>query len=80
MIGPKKLRAIRQDLRRALAATGQDPIRWLDERLAASSPNGIAASGRNEVLQSLRRFLRAPGTTGDERKRAITKTGKQSAR
>jgi len=29
MIGPKKLRTIREDLHRALAGTGQDPIRWL---------------------------------------------------
>lgn len=73
MIGPKKLRTIREELRRALAATGQDPIRWLDERLAAGKPDGAAASSRNEVLQSLRHFLRTSRTSGGKRKRVVTK-------
>src|SRR5262245_34998034 len=58
MIGPKKLATIRQQLRDTLAATGDDPIRWLEELMNA--PAGHAAgSGESEVLQSLRRFLAA---------------------
>jgi hypothetical protein len=61
MIGPKKLSSIRQELRRALAAAGDDPIRWLDELMTAPERPGAAAPGESEVLQSLRRFLEAPG-------------------
>ena len=57
MIGPKKLSTIRQELERALKATGGDPIRWLERRMAAPRRQGGAASGESEVLHSLRRFL-----------------------
>lgn len=78
MIGPKNLRTIRQDLRRALAASGQDPIRRLDECLAAGKQNGIAASSQNEVLHSLQRFLRTPKTSPRERKTGVRKMGESS--
>lgn len=70
MIGPKKLRAIREELRRTLAATGEDPIRWLEERLAVPAKHGTAAAGESEVLLSLRRFLEAPGR-GKRRKQRV---------
>ena len=57
MIGPKKLSTIREDLRRALAATGDDPIRWLEEHVAASERNRQDPSAESEVLLSLRRIL-----------------------
>ena len=71
MSAPKNSCAIREDLHRALAGGGQDPIRWLDQQLAAGPPNGITASSRREVLQSLRRFLRpsGPDTCIDDRPR-----------
>ncbi len=59
MIGPKDLSAIRQELKRALTAAGQDPLRWLERRVAAPERQGTAASGESEVLHSLRRFLEA---------------------
>ncbi len=59
MIGPKKLRPIREELQRALTATGDDPIRWLEERMGAPERQG-AAPCESEVLQSLRRVLEAP--------------------
>jgi hypothetical protein len=64
VIGSKKLGTIRRELETALAATGADPIRWLEERMqeGKSGPNG------NEVLQSLRRVLEARGR-GQRRKR-----------
>jgi hypothetical protein len=66
MIGPKRLSAIREELRRALDATGDDPIRWLEQRMTAPEGQGDAGGG-NEVLVSLRRFLE---TAGREKRRA----------
>jgi hypothetical protein len=57
VIGPKTLSTIRQELQRALTATGEDPIRWLEERMIAPVDPGSAAAGESEVLRSLRRFL-----------------------
>ena len=71
MIGPKKLSTIRQELKRALTAIGEDPIRWLEQRMAAPERQGSAISGQSEVLQSLRRFLEATG----RKKRAKQRLG-----
>jgi hypothetical protein len=77
MIGPKKLRIIRQELHRAFAATGQDPIRWLDQRMAAGDQDRAVGSNENEVLQSLQRFLR---NSGQRSKRVVAKAGGGSTR
>jgi hypothetical protein len=61
VIGPKKLSTIRQELQRALTATGEDPIRWLEARMTGPARQGSAASEESEVLRSLRSFLEAPG-------------------
>ncbi len=61
MIGPKKLSIVRQELQRALAATGEDPIRWLEARMTGPERQAPAASGESEILRSLRHFLEAPG-------------------
>jgi hypothetical protein len=61
MIGPKKLRTIRAELRRKLAAGGEDPILWLEERMTASERTDSTAPGGSEVLHSLRRFLEGSG-------------------
>jgi hypothetical protein len=58
MIGPKKLSTIREELQTALAATGEDPIRWLEMRIAASESQGPRSSGETDVLKSLLRFLK----------------------
>ena len=50
MIGPKKLSAIRQELQIALAATGDDPPGWLEQRLAAPAGQGPSGSREKEVL------------------------------
>jgi hypothetical protein len=67
MIGPKKLSAIRQELKSALDATGDDPIGWLEERMSAPVRRAPAAEHGNEVLHSLRRFLKrnAVATTSE---------------
>jgi hypothetical protein len=69
MIGPKKLSAIRQELQRALIATGDDPIRWLEERMSAPEHQG-AAAGKCEILNSLRRVLEATGKPKRRKQRA----------
>jgi len=61
VIGPKKLSSIHQELQRAMKATGEDPIRWLEERMAAPQRREIGVPGESEVLSSLRRFLEATG-------------------
>jgi hypothetical protein len=73
VIGPKKLDTIRQELRRALAATGDDPIQWLEEQMSTSGPQGPAASESNEVLRSLRDFLEGTGRKKGRKTRAGTK-------
>lgn len=57
MIGPKKLSTIRQQLMSALAATGDDPIRWLEALMTAPSGQATVDEQGNEVLHSLRGFL-----------------------
>ena len=53
MMGNKKLSAIRQELKAAIKAKGQDPIEWLEERTAAAKGQG----GATDVLESLKRVL-----------------------
>jgi hypothetical protein len=60
VIGPKKLGTIRQELHRALSATGEDPIRWLEARMTGPERPGSVASEESEVLRSLRRLLEEP--------------------
>jgi hypothetical protein len=57
MIGTKKLSTIRQDLEKALEATGADPIQRLERRIAAAKRRG----DNTEVLEGLKRFLESPG-------------------
>ena len=72
MIGPKKLSTIRQELDEALAATGDDPIRWLEDRM--TNPEGQkGALGESEVLHSLRHFLSATGSAKRPKRRVGTK-------
>jgi hypothetical protein len=73
MIGPKKLSTIRQELKRALAAIDDDPIRWLEERMTTPEGQETAAAGGSEVLQSLRRILEATEKEKRRRPRAGTK-------
>jgi hypothetical protein len=68
MMGPKKLSEIREELRRALAATGDDPIDWLEKRVTESERRG-----KSEVLEFLRRFLEE----GQRGKRRNRRTGSQ---
>lgn len=71
MIGPKKLSTIRQQLKSALAATGDDPVRWLEARM--TTPAGQAAAGNegNEVLRSLQGFLERDGSSKRRTRRVV---------
>jgi hypothetical protein len=70
VIGPKKLSTLRQELQRALAATGEDPIRWLEARMTGPERQAPAASGESEILRSLRRFIEEPGRRNRRSQRA----------
>jgi hypothetical protein len=56
MIGPKKLSTIREEIRKALASSGEDPIQWLERNIASAKRMG----NRTEILEGLQRFLEAP--------------------
>jgi hypothetical protein len=53
-----------------MKATGEDPIRWLEERMAAPQRRGTDAPGESEILSSLRRFLERTGK-GKRRKQRV---------
>ncbi len=69
MMGNKKLATIRQELKDALAKEGQDPIRWLEERIAAGRRRGSGT----EVLESVKRVLEAGTNTKPARRRVKVK-------
>ena len=53
MIGAKKLSTIRKEIRKALASTGDDPIRRLESQIAAAKRKGDGT----DVMEGLKRFL-----------------------
>ena len=69
MMGNKKLATIRQELKDAMAKEGQDPIRWLEERIAAGRRQGSGT----EVLESLKRVLEAGKSIKPAKRRAKVK-------
>jgi len=56
MIGTKKLSTIREQIEKALASTGGDPIERLERQIASAKRKG----DRTEVLEGLKRFLESP--------------------
>jgi hypothetical protein len=73
VIGTKKLSTIRHELQQALALTGDDPIRWLEERMAVPERQGPTPSDESEVLQSLHRLLQAKEKATKPKRRARAK-------
>ena len=73
MLGPKKLSTIRQELEQALAATGEDPIAWLETRIAKSKGQNATAAERTDVLEALKRFLEEPRKRKPRKQRAGSK-------
>jgi hypothetical protein len=57
MMGNKKLSTIRKELKAVLAATGDEPIRWLEDRISAAKRQGDGV----EVLESVKRVLERGG-------------------
>jgi hypothetical protein len=53
MMGTKTLAEIREELRKQLAKTGEDPIAWLERQIAAGKRHNV----RTDVLESIQRVL-----------------------
>lgn len=73
MIGPKKLEAIREELKSALNATGDDPIVWLEKRMSEPIGSLGTATGKSDVLGSLIRFLDDKGREKRTKKPTVTR-------
>jgi hypothetical protein len=56
VIGTRKLSTIRQEIEKAFASTGDDPIRRLERLIASTKRKG----DRTDVMEDLRRFLESP--------------------
>jgi hypothetical protein len=69
MIGTKKLSTIRQDIEKAFASTGDDPIRRLERLIASARRKGEGS----EVMEDLKRFLESPGKRKRRKQRAGSK-------
>jgi hypothetical protein len=65
MMGRKTLKEIRSELKEALAATGEDPFKWLEKRMAAKP--------RSVILPSLYDFLKAKPRKKRSSRRATAK-------
>ncbi len=69
MIGTKKLGTIRQQIAKALASPGADPIQRLERQIASAKRKG----DHTAVLEGLKRFLESPGMK-KQRKRGLGAT------
>ena len=56
MIGTKKLSTIREEIEKALAPDGNDPIQRLECLIASAKDKG----DHTEVMEDLKRFLESP--------------------
>jgi len=56
MIGTKKLSTIREEIEKAFASTGDDPIQHLECLIASAKRKGDST----EVMEDLKRFLESP--------------------
>jgi hypothetical protein len=64
VIGTTKLRAIREEIEKAFASTGEDPIERLERQISSVQKQG----DRTEVLEGLKRFLESPGKPSGNRR------------
>ena len=65
MIGTKKLSTIREEIEKALASDGNDPIQRLECLIASAKGKG----DRTEVMEDLKRFLESPRKRNHPRQR-----------
>jgi hypothetical protein len=56
MMGTKTVAQMRVELRRKLSETGEDPIAWLEKRIATGKRRNV----RTDVLESIKRVLQRP--------------------
>ena len=70
MIGTKKLSTIRQEIEKALARTGADPIQRLERQIASAKRKGE----NTEVMEGLMRFLESHRKRKPRTPRAGAKT------
>jgi hypothetical protein len=70
MIGTKKLSTIREEIEKALASGGGDPIQRLERLIASAKHKGDST----EVLEDLKRFLESPRKPIRRKHRARPKT------
>ncbi len=70
MIGTKKLSKIREEIEKAFASTGDDPIQRLERLIASAKRKGDST----EVMEDLKRFLESPGKRKRRSRRAGAKT------
>lgn len=66
MMGNKKLATIRDEVKAVLTSVADDPISWLEERIAAGKRKGSGT----DVLESVKRVLER-GTRKKRRRRAV---------
>jgi hypothetical protein len=55
MIGSRKLSTIREEIEKALASTGGDPIQRLEQQIASAKHRGE----HTDVMEGLKRFLKS---------------------
>jgi hypothetical protein len=67
MMGNKTLKTIREELKAVLAATGDDPVHWLEKRIAAAKRRGDGT----EMLDAVKSVLER-GERKKTRKRGVS--------
>jgi hypothetical protein len=70
MIGAKKLSTIREEIEKAFASTGDDPIQRLERLIASARRKGEST----EVMADLKRFLESPRKRKHRDRRVGAKT------
>jgi hypothetical protein len=70
MIGTKRLSTIREEIEKALASSGDDPIHRLERLIASAKRKGDST----EVMEDLKRFLESPRKLKHRNQRIGTKT------
>jgi hypothetical protein len=70
MIGTKKLSTIRQELEKAFASTGNDPILRLERLIALTKRKGDST----DVMEDLKRFLESPRKAKRRKRRVEPRT------
>ncbi len=76
MIGTKKLRTIRDEIAKALASTGEDPIQRLERQIASAKRKGDSTI----VIEGLKRFLESPRKRKRRKHRVGTNKGATQGR